>query len=121
MNLTKDILVQIQKDFGPQSVAASQLLQNQTEFYSESLRVLRCIVFLAEGDIDLLPKFINSAKSDYRDVIFWAEYINHDAKNPAQVRDFNKPFGQHELKTIVHSKQGERLPADVKRFLNRKK
>jgi hypothetical protein len=118
MKITEDIIAQIQKDFGTQAEAIVAFLHGQPEFANESLRVLRCVLFLAEGKDDLLTKMIDAAKSDYRDVIFWAEYTNHDAENPDRIRNFNKSFGQHELRQHVDS---TRLPSDVKRYLKRKK
>ena len=51
-------------------------------------RIVRCIVFVANGDLNRLEKAIDLAKEDYRDLIVWAEY---DEKNE-RVRDFSNPF-----------------------------
>ena len=53
-------------------------------------RILRCIVFVANGELDLLDKAIELAKIDYRDLIVWAEY---DEKRE-QVRDLSVPFSE---------------------------
>lgn len=121
MKLTEDVVIHINEEFGSLAESAIHFLHNQPEPNHESHRVLRCIVFLAEGKIDLLEKLVDSANADYRDVIFWAEYINHKKANPDRIRNFNKLFGQHELKMESLPKQELRLPPDVKKFFARKK
>ncbi len=116
MKITEDIRKQIKKDFGSRSQGAIALIRKQSD---QSLRVLRCVVFLSEGDTNLLAKLFDTANDDYRDVIFWAEYTSLEKDNPKQIRDFNKPFGRHELKKD-YQHQNERLPSDVKRYMNRK-
>jgi hypothetical protein len=88
--LTPDIEARIAADFGPaerqEALGILQLLDN--ELGSGNSRVLRCIVFLARGELSLLVHNADRARSDRRDVIYWAEYDEHDR----QVRDFNLPF-----------------------------
>ena len=67
------------------SVLADFLVQNQ-ELSSD--RILRCIVFVANGDLNRLEKAIDLAKIDCRDLIVLAEY---DEKNE-RVRDLSNPF-----------------------------
>ncbi len=55
-------------------------------------RVLRSIVLLAAGNFDQLQRYARCAEADWRDVIFWAEYENHDSQNPRQVRSMTEPF-----------------------------
>ena len=92
MMLARDIWGKVNKDFEtPEeaalalSVLADFVAQNQ-EFSSD--RILRCIVFVANGDLNRLEKAIDLAREDYRDLIVWAEY---DEKNQ-RVRDFSNPF-----------------------------
>ncbi len=54
-----------------------------------SARVLRCIIHLAEGSADRVRDLAEDAKTDYRDIILWAEY---DQKGKTRLHDFNKPF-----------------------------
>jgi len=56
------------------------------------------LTFYESINIDTLREMIATAQVDYRDVIFWAEYEDHAGANPLQVRDFNKPFGMHEIR-----------------------
>jgi hypothetical protein len=55
-------------------------------------RVLRSIVFLAHGDFDELERLARRAEIDWRDVVFWAEYEDHDAEHPRKVRSTEAPF-----------------------------
>ena len=54
-----------------------------------SPRILRCVLYLARGDLSLLVHYADRARSDCRDVFFWAEYDEMDQR----IRDFNRPFG----------------------------
>lgn len=54
----------------------------------ERIRVLRCIIHLANGDIPRLIHNIAAAKNDYRNAIYFAEYDLNDQK----IHDFNQPF-----------------------------
>jgi|GEM_PF-874121 len=89
ITIPADVVARVQKDFGGGSDAAFKLLRGD---FPEVDRVLRCIVYLAKGDITALPELIAAAATDYRDVIFWAEYTDHEARRPHKVRDLNKPF-----------------------------
>jgi hypothetical protein len=88
--LAPDIESQIDVDFvAGERMKAKEILQSIcSELEIESERILRCIVFLAQGDIKLLGHNAEQAKQDYRDVIYWAEYDREDRR----VRDFNQPF-----------------------------
>jgi hypothetical protein len=90
--LARDILGKVYRDFeAPDEVAlVLSLLGDFTEQNQElsSDRILRCIVFAANADLDLLDKTIDLAKIDYRDLIVWAEYNEKYEK----VRDLSTPF-----------------------------
>ena len=53
-----------------------------TEVYHEkaSPRIIRCIIKISDGDMDLLERYIKSALSDWRDIILWAEYDKEGKK-----------------------------------------
>jgi hypothetical protein len=55
---------------------------------SESHRVLRCVLWLAESDVDLVVHFAEPARRDPRDVMYWTEYGEDDGR----VRDLSRPF-----------------------------
>lgn len=98
MKITKDIKIQIRKSFKQKHKEAIELIQEQFEATELSNRIIRCVVFLAKGSFEKLKRCIDLAKTDYRDVIFFAEYNDHDAKHPKRIRDFNRSFGRHDLK-----------------------
>lgn len=86
-SLSSDIVRKITSDFPSEPLAGILALLNDYEG-PEKLRVIRCVIHLAEGSIDKLLDFMGSAGTDYRDVIYWAEYDGRDRR----IRDFNKPF-----------------------------
>jgi len=89
IKLLPDILAKVQKDFGADAGQALALLSLSVP---ETPRVLRCVLFLANGDLKQLAFYVRVAAGDYRDVIFWAEYVDHEKLNPKRVRDFNRAF-----------------------------
>ena len=92
--IPNDILNQIQIQFGENYDVALELITN--EFKSDNFlnnnRIIRCVLYLSEDNIEELKANINFAKVDYRDVILWAEYDLDSNNSPVLVRDFSKPF-----------------------------
>lgn len=94
MATTTDILNRIQTDFKGNAAEATTLLSSlisKTGYINED-RVIRSVLFLAQGDFIKLKSHIKAALSDPRDVVFWAEYTNHQDKHPTKIYDFDKPF-----------------------------
>ena len=92
MILARDIWGKVNKDFSTPEEAALALsvladFVDQNKKLSSD-RIVRCIVFVANGDLNRLEKAIDLAREDYRDLIVWAEY---DEKNE-RVRDLTNPF-----------------------------
>ncbi len=82
-----DIAAKIAMDFGEGSLAGVALALAPLDEAKTGPRIVRCVVFLANGDMSKLRHFVGQAVKDYRDVIYWAEY------DPAgRTRDFNQPF-----------------------------
>lgn len=50
-------------------------------FEREPERVQLAILKLSDGNLDLLGHFVDRAKADYRDVLYWTEY---DGGNPSE-------------------------------------
>ena len=94
--LPKDITDKLIQDYGIQNFfKALDLLTSQGDFAD---RIIRCIIYLADRDYKKLLQFTESAKRDFRDMIYWAEYIEGENKaKPKRVRNFNNPFGQADL------------------------
>ena len=93
--LPQDIITKVQQDFSKdEAVVIVQLL---SELQAENPRVfcdriLRCIVFTAEGRFDWFASEVALARMDWRDVIVNAEY---DRDRETRRRDFNSPFTQN--------------------------
>lgn len=95
MTFKDDINARIRTDFGENSSKATTMLLdaiNKVE-YLKTDRVIRCIIFLAKGNLADLNKYIETATFDTRDVMLWAEYEGlKESEKPKRVRDFTKTF-----------------------------
>lgn len=98
MSIAPDIENKIRADAGD---FADEMLEQLAAFAGRNPeigdRILRCLVYLAQGKIDRLGYAIQTAESDWRDTIVQAEYEPRpDSKrfqgDFIQVRDFNSPF-----------------------------
>jgi hypothetical protein len=95
MTFKDDIIAKINIDFGESASDATTMLIDgiQKADYLKTDRVIRCIIFLAKGNLTELNKYIETATFDTRDVMFWAEYEGWKKnENLKRVRDFNKTF-----------------------------
>jgi hypothetical protein len=95
MTFKDDIIARINTDFGESATKATTMLIdaiNQVD-YLKTDRAIRCIIFLAKGNLTDLNKYIETATFDTRDVMLWAEYekLSGDL-NYKRLRDFNKTF-----------------------------
>lgn len=88
MDLESDITQRIEKEFDRSSSSSAQKMLAKLVTVPEFQRVARCVLFLAQGDEEKLAHFVTVARTDYRDVIWWAEY---DGKED-RLRDFARPF-----------------------------
>ena len=95
--MPREILGKIEDDFEDDKYQAIEIINgalNATE-YLRNDRIIRCVIFLADKDIQKLKKSIELAP---RDVMYWAEYVNRKSMdNCKRVRDFNKRFDQNDL------------------------
>ncbi len=92
MALTDDILAKIRRDFsGGETLPVIDRLESLQREDSQLFcdRILRCIVFVAAGRLAVVEQAIEQARTDYRDLIVWAEYDGHFE---AQHRDLSLPF-----------------------------
>ena len=95
MTFSDDILKRIKTDFGETASEATQILIDAiaNDSHLKTDRIIRCIIYLAKGNIIDLNNYIISANTDTRDVLFWAEYSGiNEYKTPRRLRDFNKTF-----------------------------
>lgn len=95
MTFKDDIIGRIKTDFGENADKATTMLIDAIKKvdYLKTDRVIRCIIFLAKGNLTDLNKYIETATFDTRDVMLWAEYekLNGDLNFKRQ-RDFNNTF-----------------------------
>jgi uncharacterized protein YpuA (DUF1002 family) len=87
-SLPKDIIDKVYQDYEINLVENALSIINEFFTESKSIRVVRCAIFLAGGNLNNLQFYLEKAKQDYRDLIYWAEYDKFDKK----IRDFNMPF-----------------------------
>jgi hypothetical protein len=91
MSVSPDIIAKIQRDFSRGDVApAIDLVSNLSaeDRYTFTDQVLRCVLFLSNGSLSDLVRNLACARTDRRDVIYWAEYDTSDVR----VRDHTVPF-----------------------------
>lgn len=93
--LPEDVVARIGIEMETYAVEASRILDGVFKRVPEPARVVRCVLYLAEGDVGRLEELARHAQADY--VIFWAEYTDHDRPLPRQVRDFTKPFERQKI------------------------
>jgi hypothetical protein len=94
MTFKDDIITRINADFGESANKAITTLIdaiNKVD-YLKTDRVIRCIIFLAKGNLTDLNKYIETATFDTRDVMLWAEYERLNDRDFKRLRDFNKTF-----------------------------
>ena len=87
--LPKDIVARLGREYAGESYFEALRL---VESLSTTPRVARAVVFLARGEFEELALMARAADLDPRDVLFWAEYEDHDAETPRQVRSMEQPF-----------------------------
>lgn len=77
-NITQDDIIRIiHREFSfEKSLDVERILAKYDEGYPEQYRVQASILKLAEGNLAALDKYVEAAKGDYRDVLYWAEYPN---------------------------------------------
>lgn len=97
MEFKDDINARIQTDFGENSIRATKMLIDVIKKvdYLKTDRVIRCIIFLAKGNLKDLSKYIERATIDTRDIMLWAEYekLSGDL-NYKRLRNFNNTFDE---------------------------
>ena len=71
------VLARIEQEFPEEQRAEVIALVDrygQEDYERERERVQLAILTLAEGDLNKVRKYVEVAKTDYRDVLYWAEY-----------------------------------------------
>lgn len=88
--------IRFESDFNSANKILSEYLNKYD--YLNSDRIIRCVIFLADNGIESFKSFLESAKGDPRDVLYWAEYENRESlDNTKRVRNFNKSFEENKI------------------------
>ncbi|ACJ31532.1 Conserved hypothetical protein [Shewanella piezotolerans WP3] len=96
VHMKTDIYQKIELDFGadlPLAIEQLEIVDARTKGMIGD-RMIRAMVFLSKGNMDRFKQVIELAHTDYRDVLWQAEYDCGEE----QLYDFNKTF--HELKLM---------------------
>jgi hypothetical protein len=87
--LPDDVLARARRDFPAtrhaEVIAALEGLAAATR---EHARVARCVLFVANRDLEQFERMVALAHTDYRDAIVQAEYDRNDRR----LRDLSEPF-----------------------------
>jgi len=86
----EDIHEKIRRDFPATAQEARQLISEHIATEPTSERVLRCVLFKAEGRLPELRHYLQLTAVDNRDLIREAEYERPLLMN--RIHDFDKPF-----------------------------
>lgn len=93
MNLPADIVEQVDSVFGESAGEARRRLDSLASELDPVLpRVIRCVVHLAKGDLERLEYNVRRARTDWRDVVYRAEYD----ESYRRIRDWGAPFSAHQ-------------------------
>lgn len=94
--LPRDIIIEMKSKFKSDFNSVITILMDYLSKYEylNSNRIIRCVVFLAKNDIESFKYYLESAKIDPRDVIWWAEYHSEGLVTNRRTRDFGKPFSE---------------------------
>lgn len=77
MTVDKQTRDRIAKDFpSSEQAAVAELLS--TYGGPESGRVRWDILELSKGDLEKVRRYLQAAQTDYRDILYWAEYYDSD-------------------------------------------
>lgn len=96
--ISKDIVEEMKVRFDSDFSEANRMLNEYlSKFdYLNSDRIIRCVIFLSDNGIESFKSFLESAKGDPRDVMWWAEYENRESlETNKRVRDFDKTFQEN--------------------------
>lgn len=92
----EDILVKIYEDYKEDTIKIIQALQEFIILHESyrSPRIIRAIIALSERDKNKVSKYIKAARTDWRDVLYWAEYKKVNNSDAIRIKNFNHSFGE---------------------------
>lgn len=87
MIYSKDIEERINRYFSD-SERVKKILENTTVPANELERVIRCILYLSDGEYEAIDYWVRVSNTDRRDLYYFAEYDERDVRR----WNFNFPF-----------------------------
>jgi hypothetical protein len=94
MPLPQSVIDRVRNDFPPgdHDEVLEVLSFYGTETYeSETERVLLAVLDLSHGSVQAVGDYVDRAKKDYRDVLFWSEYPEESRLDtPGKIARFEK-------------------------------
>ncbi|ABG57868.1 protein chain elongation factor EF-Tu [Cytophaga hutchinsonii ATCC 33406] len=89
----EDIKHKLRADFGEKYPEAFRSMQRFiiSDNAFQNPRIIRAVIYLANKNILQLEKTIQQARTDWRDILLWAEYQEENGQT-IQVRDFTNEF-----------------------------
>jgi hypothetical protein len=89
-----DVVQFIERRYAPDNFAAIfELLDSEV---LSTPRVMRAVLYLADGSLSLLRHYVTECAEDVGDVLMRAEYVVGVADEPMAVRDMSQPFSRDE-------------------------
>jgi hypothetical protein len=87
MSLPQSVLHRVQRDFSPEE--CDEILQilsfyGTEDYEREEERVLLAVLKLSKGSIEAVWDYVDRAKKDYRDILFWSEYPEESRLDTAE-------------------------------------
>jgi hypothetical protein len=73
-----DVQARLRADFSEHELEAAEAVLARCGQIRESLRVQFAVLELAKGDLAKLRHYAGQAAADYRDVLYWAFYLDND-------------------------------------------
>lgn len=92
----EDILIKIHADYKEDAIKVIQAFQEFIILHESyrSPRIIRAIIALSEKNKNKVEKYIKMARTDWRDIIYLAEYKKKSNSETIRIKDFNKKFGE---------------------------
>jgi hypothetical protein len=88
----EDVKARLRADFSERELEAAEAVLARCDTMPESVRVQFAVLELAKGDLAMLRHYVEQAAADYRDVLYWAFYLDND--RPGAKLEERKPAGE---------------------------
>lgn len=92
MPLPQSVIDMVEKEFSPEDrdgVLQILSLYGTEDYEREKERVLLAVLNLSNGSREAVADYVDRAKRDYRDVLFWSEYSEESCLDaPEKIAEF---------------------------------